>query len=65
MVITKLPPRTKEEEVGIKMFEDYLDGADYCDGAKWEVTPEQYRLMNLGFQRFFKEEIEEYKAAVV
>lgn len=56
---SKLPPRTSDEEKGIEMLHEYLDQADYQEGAEWTSTPEEAGLMDLGMKRFCQEEFEE------
>lgn len=63
--IPPLPPRTEEENRGMQMMHDYLDGADYREGAKWTAPEEDAWLMKLGTARYFAEELweeENYKA---
>ena len=55
--MSKLPPRTEEEQRGIEMLQEYLDGADYTGETEWTASEEDARLMNLGYRRFISEEL--------
>lgn len=57
----KLPPITDEEEKGIKLLKEMLNGFDYVDCKPTKVyTKEEIRLMDLGFKRRLNEELEDY-----
>jgi hypothetical protein len=61
---SQLPPRTEEEEEGIRLMQDFFDfEVDYCKGGPLVVEEEEKaRLMNLGWTRFNQEEFEEFEA---
>ena len=55
-----LPPRTEDEERGMKLCEELFDfGMDYETGKPYkELTEEEKRLINLGWKRFNDEEFD-------
>lgn len=52
----QLPPRTMEQEIGMRMMQEFFDTASY-DNSEWEVKdPEKMRLMKIGWDRHCQEE---------
>ena len=51
------PNLTKYEKDCVREFQEFLDGADYTEGAKWEVSAEQAVRYEYAFKVHYAEEI--------
>lgn len=61
-IANSLPPRSEEEEEGIRLLKDLFDfGVDYSEsGQLTSGDAEKDRLMGIGWSRMTMEEINEY-----